>query len=405
MISDALCNVMFMCNHWEHYPMDIAVVNRMTCEDLHLVDPDQNTFKLHCATKMSQQQVNKCRRDALYVGVEICRYETTFHEDQFNIDIDMQNKLKDMDVVIGHYPQTHNDVLNCDEYLHENAIRIFFIHAVDDLDSFKEFSKDLAGSDYVYCISEEIEREYRKYLRRANVKVYLPSCPLEIVPAQDMLEKPKTTGKEPRVKLMTYYSGFCVNPNTDYNIQAMKDIICQSDKKMLWKIVTSMPAVEGSDQRPKCNIPSTEGNVTVEYHTRSGLSELYQEDICDATYWALPSLMQQHLSRLDIVLAVGSGTPILSHLSKEELINELKRYMDVPEELGNDITFGNLSDPLDYEELSASARNVLRHYLLDTKSAQSHKQFITNLLGNSLFYEQYSNLFSNACMYIAANRI
>lgn len=363
--------MLYFCKNWQHDPLDVAVVNRMTCEDLNLVDSQHQVFDLHCATQMSPEQIHVLREDALAIGVNLIRYHVT------NGNIDIEPQMGQMDIVVGHYPQTHEHVLNCSKYMHDKTKRIFFIHAAGDAESFKKFSKRLVATDYIYCTSEEIRKKCSNWLQKAIVRVYIPHCPLEMIPINQVLED-DTRETQPQLELLTYCSGLSLQPEADYKIDELKTAILGMKEKTLWKIVTSKEDVmENIDK----HIDDPNNNIKIEYHTRTTLTDLYQEDICNSTYWAMPSLTQRRLSRLDLVFALGSGIPILTHFSKQELIDEIKEFMNVTDELNHDVEFGSVSSSLDHDSLHQTARRVLKHYLLDTKAAKTHKQFVETLLG------------------------
>ena len=353
-----------MQNHWDNDPLDIAIVNHMVIEDIYLVDKEQNSFKLHCATNMRPEEMDKrCRDDAKALGVELCHFD------------DLENKLPDMDIVVCHFPQTH-ELLFAEE--RANAKRIFFVHAIENLEVLQSFGSRLARSDYVYCISERIHETYRPYFKRACFSgVYIPSCPLESIPEERVLEEAPHSNADRKSEILTYCSGLSMNPDEDYKINDMKDGMVNMETALSWKIVTSTDDVK--QKIDKHEVEGRDDQVTIKCHKRVTYSDFNMEDIFEATSWAIPTTDERRISRLDLVFAVGSGKPVLTNGNDDEIMEELKGFMNVTQE--DNITFGSVSQPLNHAELQDHAKKLLWLYLFDTKSAESHKELLENLIG------------------------
>ena len=175
-MADDPCNIMFLTHHWFR-ELDIASVNHMLSKDLHVADTHKKAFKVHCGLKEVDPKI---RKDAQSIGVELCLFD------------DLPTKLPDMDIVVCHYPQTHEELFDKSASLNENVKQIFFVHSADDKNAFKEFASGLAHSDYVFFTSDKIRSKWKKLLKSLNISssVYLPSCPLEIIPAADSRRRP-----------------------------------------------------------------------------------------------------------------------------------------------------------------------------------------------------------------------
>lgn len=361
-----------MSNHWHHDPLDVAIVNHMLIEDLHLVDEQQNSFKLHCATKMNQNETNKCRHNASSFGVKLCRYQD-----------DLDIILKEMDVIVCHFPQTHDDLLNKSELLNMNAKRVFLIHSTEDERSLKDFAKELARSDFVFFLSDEAKKKFQKYMRGSGnyCRIYTPRCPLQIIPVEEIVEEAEDSDSESdfesELQLLTYCSGLTNDPDSLYNFSGITDLILNMGEQVSWKISTSTEAVKQKIEMNKS--PATQSTATIEFQQRTTLVDLCTEDVSEATHWAIPTAGKRRIPRLDLLFAIGSGKPILTNGTHGEIVEELKKFMNI--KLEDDITFGILSQPLDHKKLRQSAKYLLQKYLLDIKSANSSKKFIETLIG------------------------
>eukprot|EP00920_Eleutheroschizon_duboscqi_P030873 GHVT01074701.1.p1 GENE.GHVT01074701.1~~GHVT01074701.1.p1 ORF type:complete len:395 (-),score=10.17 GHVT01074701.1:728-1912(-) len=394
---------MSLCNHWNTDPFDVAVVNRLLFEDIHLVDKDHKTFKSHCATRMSQKEVNILCRDALSVGVELTRYET--YGDECEFDNVMQEKIKCMDIVIAHFPQTHNELLNCGRSIRDDAHRIFFIHSMDDTREFEEFAEKLAGSDYVYFLNEKVQTECKRKNTLPSLnhypRVYLVSCPLKLIPVAEALEQPDSPitsdsdsdsdtssdsetnsvsgstshSAPPSISMITYCSALSHDPRKQYHLKSMTKDIKNFKDDAVWRIVASK-----DPESIKAMVAKDAKSITVECHMPTSLVAFFKQIVSKSTYWAVPKVSSKLTSRLDLLFAVGSGKPILTNEKNEKLLAALQEFTNITAK--DKLEFGDLSKPIDHEQLASKARELLKKYLLDTKSAASSREFIQRILGN-----------------------
>eukprot|EP00918_Siedleckia_nematoides_P076586 GHVU01167380.1.p1 GENE.GHVU01167380.1~~GHVU01167380.1.p1 ORF type:complete len:163 (-),score=26.46 GHVU01167380.1:6-494(-) len=127
-------------------------------------------------------------------------------------------------------------------------------------------------------------------------------------------------------------------------------------------------------------------NIAVEI-LRAENKDDVNTQLVDANNWAItfPPKLEQLVFPMELVFAIGTATPIKTH--SQATLEVVKKSIEMM--VGNGYPEPGMSifDTVDEssEDMMSKAMECRAFYLLDTKSAATHWQFIETVLGNFYF--------------------
>lgn len=351
---------MFLCEDWERSPLDIAVVNQLLCSHIQSLDPTHTAFTVYCATKMPQQRKEKLQKHARSTGVRL-------------IDYAQIDKLDNVSIIVGHFPQTHNEMIKYEMTFANSVTKIAFIHSPSPNEELKEFAKEFTSSDLVLCIGEEAKQICKRYFRRPEVNSYIPPCPSELIPALGDTHSYGTDFETGSYNILTYCNGMYKSPVVDFGLAKMKQCIF-ANERVAWKIVTS-------NEYAKSNVAESFGeDPRVTCVEREHVDDLFQ-DICDAQFCAPAIYPEVGVLHVDLIWAICSAKPILHMVESQATTNVLQELLGVSSLDGN-LGFADFKTPITLSDsLQEGAKKRHIQYLKNTDVLHTHMEVLRFLAG------------------------
>jgi hypothetical protein len=387
--------ILLLVKRWFSDPLEVSFCTKELGGLFNMVDPERHTFQVFCSVLLEPHcellPGNLEFEDANSCGVRLIGYlnhddhHSSVHSDDILANIPaafghLKNLLPKVDCLLGYSHVTDEAVVELKK-LYPEAKTALMIHKLVMSDhKLQEFS-DLVrrnfdivfacGKDLVNkCIEESIVEQKSS---RFEVEEYTPSCPINMIilaVKRYKIIKDKEQHEIPQC-VTIYAHGDHGDPNQDNNLGAVIKSCNIKDKVVI--------IANSSRCEQKLACLRSGDKVEVLHPTDKDDFAIYRDLLKKRKYMMV--LKTDSSSCMDfpieLVLAVGTGTPIVTYMEQEEINSLIKRLvMDCETPVVYNPRSGNLP-----QGINKDTYNQLLSYLLDFKSPAAQSNFLEHILG------------------------